>query len=100
SRAVHSAGLRPVIVSTNGPTPDEVRADPNRDFTGLRYLSLFMPDRSQTNEASQFVSAFQARFNQKPDHWAALSYDAAMLIGRATQAKGADRGAIRDWIAS
>jgi branched-chain amino acid transport system substrate-binding protein len=98
--AVHSAGLRPIVVSTNGPTPDEVQADRNKDFSGLRYLSLFMPDHSQTSEASQFVSAFQAKYNQKPDHWAALSYDAAMLIGRAAQAKGTDRAAIRDWIAS
>jgi ABC-type branched-subunit amino acid transport system substrate-binding protein len=34
-----------------------------------------------------------------PDHQSALSYDAAMLIGRATHAIGADRRKIRDWIA-
>lgn len=98
--AVHAAGLHPIAVSTNGPTPDELHADPGRDFTGLRYLSLFMPDRSLSPEASRFVLAFRTKYNQEPDHWAALSYDAAMLIGRAAQAKGADRTAIRDWIAS
>jgi hypothetical protein len=28
------------------------------------------------------VTEFERAFNRKPDHWGALSYDAAMLIGR------------------
>jgi branched-chain amino acid transport system substrate-binding protein len=101
-RAVHAAGLHPVAVSTNGPTPAEVAADgaKGRDFAGLRYLSLFLAERSRSPEATRFVAAFQKKFAQTPDHWAALSYDAAMLIGRAAQAKGADRAAIRDWLAA
>ncbi|HXT15586.1 MAG TPA: ABC transporter substrate-binding protein [Gemmatimonadaceae bacterium] len=100
--AVHAAGVHPIGVSTNGPTPAEVVADgaAGRDFGGLRYLSLFLPDRAASPRASQFVSAFEKSYREKPDHWAALSYDAAMLIGRAAQARGADRRAIRDWIAS
>jgi len=46
------------------------------------------------------VTEFERAFNRRPDHWGALSYDAAMLIGRAAQAVGANRRAVRDWIAS
>jgi branched-chain amino acid transport system substrate-binding protein len=99
--AVHAAGLHPTTLSTNGPSQQEIATDDasGHDFQGLRYLALFLPDRPLTTTATRFVATFQTRFGQKPDHWGALSYDAAMLIGRAAQAVGPDRKRIRDWIA-
>jgi branched-chain amino acid transport system substrate-binding protein len=101
-RSLHAAGISPVVVSTNGPTHQELTRDSSaaRDFAGLKYLALFLPDRATTATAVRFVLEFQLAFNRKPDHWGALGYDAAMLIGHATQESGRDRRKIRDWIAS
>ncbi len=102
ARALRAAGISPVVVSTNGPTRAELQRDTAsvRDFAGLRYLALFLADRPLTETGARFVAEFQKRFGRKPDQWGALSYDAAMLIGRAAQAVGPDRARIRDWIAS
>lgn len=101
-RALRAAGISPVVVSTNGPTRAELQRDTAsvRDFAGLRYLALFLADRPLTETGARFVAEFQKQFGRKPDHWGALSYDAAMLIGRAVQAVGPDRARIREWIAS
>ena len=89
-RAVHAAGITPVVVSTNGPTARELTSDPvaARDYNGLRYLSLYSPKRSITQASDRFVAAFARHYGVQPDHWAALSYDAAMIIGQAAQEVG------------
>lgn len=101
-RALHANGFHPPAISTNGPSPKELAADAaaGKDFAGLRYLALFLPDRPLTPAATQFVGNFQQKYGQRPDHWGALGYDAAMLIGRAAQAVGPDRARIREWIAT
>ncbi len=100
SRALHAAGINPIIVSTNGPSAQDLRdTSAARAFHGLRYLSLYSPAQQLTPASPRFVGAYTREFNAAPDHWAALSYDAAMLIGRAMQAVGPDRAAIRAWVA-
>jgi branched-chain amino acid transport system substrate-binding protein len=101
-RALRAAGISPVVVSTNGPTHQDLTQDSTaaRDFAGLKHLALFLPERAVSATAVRFVLEFQLVFNRKPDHWGALSYDAAMLIGHAAQQAGTDRKKIRDWIAS
>jgi branched-chain amino acid transport system substrate-binding protein len=101
TRAVHAAGIAPIIVSTNGPSAHELAADPAaaRDYQGLRYLSLYSPTRAITPISDRFAQAFARRYGAQPDHWAALSYDAAMLIGHAAQEVGANRARIREWVA-
>jgi branched-chain amino acid transport system substrate-binding protein len=101
-RSLRAAGISPVVVSTNGPTHQDLTSDSTaaRDYAGLKHLALFLPDRPATPTTVRFVLEFQLAFNRKPDHWGALSYDAAMLIGHAVQEVGTNRRAIRDWIAS
>jgi branched-chain amino acid transport system substrate-binding protein len=101
-RALRAAGISPTVISTNGPTRDEIVRDTGkvRDFAGLKHLALYLADRPITPAGAAFATEFQRRFGRKPDHWSALSYDAAMLIGRAEQAVGPERAKIRDWIAS
>jgi branched-chain amino acid transport system substrate-binding protein len=68
------------------------------EFDGVRFIMFF--DRTQASgDAAAFVAAYQKRFGSPPNHQAALSYDAAMIIGKAVLAVGADRGKVRDWIA-
>jgi branched-chain amino acid transport system substrate-binding protein len=68
------------------------------EFAGVRYTAFFVPSRAPTAEGRAFASAFQRRFHEPPDQQAALAYDAALLIGRAVLAVGADRKRVRNWI--
>jgi branched-chain amino acid transport system substrate-binding protein len=60
--------------------------------------SSFNADGSSP-EVKRFVQAFKKRYDVMPDAFAALSYDATMLVARAISKRG-DRSSIRDYIAS
>lgn len=75
-------------------------ADDRELFRGVRFTSFFDAQRSGDAGARQFAAAYLARYGQRPTQQAALSYDAAMLIGRAALAVGGNRARIRDWIAA
>jgi branched-chain amino acid transport system substrate-binding protein len=47
-----------------------------------------------------FVEEFEEKYNEKPDAWAALSYDAVGIVAEAISKVGTDRKAIRDYVAS
>ena len=51
-------------------------------------------------EVQAFLSAFRAKFGRDPNGFAALAYDATMVIAEAIQEVGGNRGAIRDYLAS
>ena len=124
-RALHNASAHPVILGTDDvgnildgvkpvlpnvePTPRKGRRRPttpptpadDRDlFRGVRYTSFFDATHPTDGEGKQFLADYTRRFGQPPTSQAALSYDAAMLIGRAAIAVGNDRRRIRDWVAS
>ena len=69
-------------------------------FRGVRFTAFYDPARASNDEEKYFVAEYRRRFGQAPSHQAALSYDAATLIGRAALAVGRDRRRIRDWIAA
>lgn len=50
-------------------------------------------------EAQRFVAAFRQKYGVTPDGNAAMAYDATMLVARAIAEAGADREAIRDYLA-
>lgn len=97
-RAIRAAGGTAVMLTTN-PPPAAPPADEARDYEGMYYLTLYTPDHPPTEEGARFAANFQSRMGRRPDHWSALAYDAAMLIGRAAHEQGADRKRVRDWIA-
>src|SRR5262249_29820656 len=76
-RALRAAGISPTVLSTNGPTRDELARDTGtvRDFAGLKHLALYLPDRPVTPTGAAFAAEFRRRFGRNPDHWSALSYD-------------------------
>jgi branched-chain amino acid transport system substrate-binding protein len=90
--ALRMAGGQQPVVSTNGPAPKDTG-----DFRGLHHIVLYSPDRPVAAEGATFATIFRARYNVSPDHWAALGYDAAMLIGRAVHDSGPKRQAIHEW---
>jgi branched-chain amino acid transport system substrate-binding protein len=51
-------------------------------------------------EVQEFVQAFRAKFGRDPNSFAALAYDATMVIVQAIEHGGATRTAIRDYLAS
>jgi branched-chain amino acid transport system substrate-binding protein len=91
--ALHAAGGTPIVLSTNGPS-----AKDTGDFKGLRHIVLFSPDQPVAPEGATFTAAFKSRFAVTPDHWAALGFDAAMMIGRAVHDVGRKRPAITEWL--
>jgi branched-chain amino acid transport system substrate-binding protein len=51
-------------------------------------------------EVQAFVQAFRAKFGRDPNSFAALAYDATMVIAQAIERAGPDRSAIRDYLGS
>ncbi|HKN68837.1 MAG TPA: branched-chain amino acid ABC transporter substrate-binding protein [Gemmatimonadaceae bacterium] len=121
-RALHNEAAHPVILGSDDvasildgvkatppmPTPPKRRGrktpppppDDRALFRGVRYTAFYDPHRPVNAEAKHFAAEYTRRFGQAPPPQAALSYDAAMLIGRAALAVGSDRRRVRDWIAS
>ncbi len=91
-RALRMAGGQQPVLSTNGPA-----AKDTGDFRGLHHIVLYSPDRPVAAEGATFATLFQARYHVSADHWSALGYDAAMLIGRAVHDAGPRRAAIHEW---
>ena len=58
---------------------------------------LYSPDRPVTAEGATFATLFKAQYHVSADHWSALGYDAAMLVGRAVHDVGPRRAAIHEW---
>ena len=51
-------------------------------------------------EVQRFVRAFRKKYGVSPDAFAALSYDATMLVARAISKAGRNRRGVRDYIAA
>lgn len=61
------------------------------------YISCpFIFDTTQQSKSTEFFHKFKARFNTEPDCWAALAYDAVMIIADGVRRGGWDRQKIRD----
>lgn len=68
-------------------------------YRGVKFTAFFVPERASTAEGRAFVAAYRKKYNEMPDPRAALSYDAALLIGQAILEVGPDRRKVRDYIA-
>lgn len=122
-RALHNESTHPVILGSDDvasildgvkatppePTPPKRRGkrmvpppppDDRALFRGVRFTAFYDAHRPVNAEAKHFAAEYTRRFGQAPPPQAALSYDAAMLIGRAALAVGSDRRRVRDWIAA
>ncbi|HYW51244.1 MAG TPA: hypothetical protein VE861_11590, partial [Gemmatimonadaceae bacterium] len=63
---------------------------------GARFVAFFRPERATSAEGQSFVNRYRARFKVDPDMFAALSYDAALAIGKAVASGASTRVAVRD----
>ncbi len=63
------------------------------------YIGMSFTAEDPSPAARKFVTSFSSRFHMAPDAHAALAYDATYVIAQALAARGADRRAIRDYLA-
>jgi branched-chain amino acid transport system substrate-binding protein len=97
-RALRDAGVDPSVLGSDAVADVRDVGGPG-EFGGVRFAAFFDADGTANPEQVAFVNEYRRRFGGRPDHQSALSYDAAMLIGRATHAVGGDRRKVRDWLA-
>jgi branched-chain amino acid transport system substrate-binding protein len=97
-RSLRSVGIHPAILGSDAVADIRDSGSPG-EFRDVRFTAFFDVAGTSTPEQQLFVREYRRRFGGAPDHQSALSYDAAMLIGRAAHAVGADRRKIRDRIA-
>lgn len=89
-------GFKPVFVGGDG--WQGILADTATSEGTFIGMSFTPEDPSPA--ARTFVAAFKKKFNTAPDAHAALAYDATRLVAQALQAKGPNRKAVRDYLAS
>jgi branched-chain amino acid transport system substrate-binding protein len=65
---------------------------------GVYTSCVFFPDDPRP-EVQQFVTGFEARYDQTPNVFAAVAYDSMNLLAEAIRRAGTDRQAIRDALA-
>src|SRR5690242_6957088 len=82
-----------------GHKPSAAPTDDRELFRGVRYTAFYDAGHPRDADAKQFAAEYSKRFGQEPTPQAALSFDAAMVIGRAALAVGPDRSSVRNWIA-
>jgi len=63
------------------------------------YVGAPFSTEDSRREVQEFVRAFRAKFGRDPNSFAALAYDATMVVARAIESAGADRAGIRDYLA-
>jgi len=66
---------------------------------GVVLTTVFFPDNPRP-EVQQFVKDYKQRYNETPDQFAALAYDAVKIITWATEKGGFDRQAIQKAMAT
>lgn len=64
---------------------------------GFKLIGFFYPGGDNA-EATKFDEEYQAKYNSKPDTYAAYAYVATSVIIKAIQEKGADRESIKSYL--
>src|SRR3989442_1040003 len=95
-REMRSLGLRwPVL---GGDALTGIEAD-GALAEGIRLSSAYLADRRDDRNVA-FVADYARAFpGQRPDHRGAGAYDSVLLLARALDQAGADRRAVRDYLA-
>ena len=88
------AALNVRIPFVGGDGTEAMRSAPEAE--GARFVAFFRPERATGIESQVFLQRYRDAYNEEPDMFAALSYDAALAIGRAVLAGARTRVAVRD----
>jgi branched-chain amino acid transport system substrate-binding protein len=96
-RALRRAGVNVPVIGGDAIAP--LAAKPN-EFTGVRYAAFFQAEAVTSDAGRTFVKNYRTKYGEPPDQRAALSYDAAMIIGRAARSARGNRRGTRDNVAA
>ncbi len=77
-RALKAAHVSIPFVGGDG--TEEMRTSP--EANGARFVAFFRPERATGAEGKLFLQRYRDKYKSEPDMFSALSYDAAMTIGR------------------
>jgi branched-chain amino acid transport system substrate-binding protein len=99
-RALRAVGAGGAFLGGDAISELEAQSD---EFRGVYYTAFFLPGEARTTEARAFMEAYRQKYGGAPDQRAALSYDAALVIGTAALASDPTRAGlrrrVRDYIA-
>jgi branched-chain amino acid transport system substrate-binding protein len=95
-RGARRLGFRGAIMGADGLTDLVAEGEVAE---GVYLTAAFLPDRP-TQAARAFVQRYRERYGEAPSDRAALTYDAVMLVARGVREVGANRRALRDYIAA
>lgn len=90
--ALKSAGVTLTFIGGDG--TEGMQDNPIAE--GARFVAFFRPERVTTEEGKTFVRRFKTKFGVEPDMFAAMSYDAALVIGQSIRGGANTRVAVRD----
>ncbi len=93
-RQARDLGIRAPIIGGDGLLGLAGR-DPVYDGT---YVGLLYHPDAPGPAGRQFVEAYRSAYGELPDHFAALTYDAVMLVAQAAREVGFDRAKIRAYL--
>jgi branched-chain amino acid transport system substrate-binding protein len=103
-RALARAGVRARFIGGDG----TAALLESSEFPAFEVLAPFQADSSRTAEGRAFIVRYRALHGERPDHFAAAGYDAALVLARAIAAtedagrldRRSRRRAVRDFMAS
>ncbi|MBL0938717.1 MAG: ABC transporter substrate-binding protein [Gemmatimonadaceae bacterium] len=90
-RALRERNVTVPFVGGDG--TETMSTDP--DAAGARFVAFFRAERATSVEANSFLPRYRKQFQQEPDMFAALSYDAAIVIGRTVASGARSRTSLR-----
>lgn len=90
-RALKAHGVSAPFIGGDGTE----QINQHADAIGARYVAFFRADRATSPEALWFLSRYRERFQKDPDMFAALAYDAAIVMGRTIISGARTRAALR-----
>jgi branched-chain amino acid transport system substrate-binding protein len=96
-RALRRAGVNVPVLGGDAIAPLATKPG---EFAGVRYAAFFQAEAVTSDAGRNFVQSYRAKYGESPDQRAALSYDAAMIIGRAARSARGDRRKTRDNVAA
>ncbi|WP_210254927.1 ABC transporter substrate-binding protein [Methylocapsa sp. S129] len=98
TRQTRSVGLtQPIVASGSVYSPKFIELA-GEAGNGVFTESNFFPNDTRP-EVQSFVTKFKARYNEEPDDFNAVAYDAIILLAAVIDKYGVDRTAIRDGLA-
>ncbi len=92
---MHDLGMKQRVFGSHRTIGDELVKLAGPSAEGFEAVFPYDPNRTDPRW-QEFNARFEARFHERPDHFAALAYDAMQILLNAVCRAGLNRGRIRD----